>query len=332
MIATVTGTKMKAIVCDAPRALDRLRVTEIDRPDLSRDGVLVRVHASSANPVDLFPTTMAGYLMGGRKPAVLGTDFAGTVEEVGSDVTDFRIGDEVFGGESGAFAEFLVARPKTAIARKPASVPFELAGTVAVAGTTALQALRDHGGLEAGQRVLINGASGGVGTFAVQIARALGAEVTAVCSTRNFDLVRSLGAADVIDYAEEDFTKRSERFDLIVDIASSHSFATCRRVLKPNGTYVTTGAAAVQHRRAGLLRAMGHFLVTRMTSIGGTHRVVSLFIASLNRDDMAFLGELLESGKIVPAIDRRYDLAGVPEALRYLNEGHARAKIAIRVS
>src|SRR5689334_3791847 len=211
MIATATGTKMKAIVCEEPGPLDRLKVKEIDRPDLGRDEVLVRVHASSANPVDMFPTTMAGYLLGGRKPAVLGTDFAGTVEEVGSDVTDFRVGDEVFGGKSGAFAEFLVAAPKTAIARKPASVSFELAGTVAVAGTTALQALRNHGGVKAGQRVLINGASGGVGTFAVQIARALGAEVTAVCSTRNFDLVRSLGAADVIDYTEEDFTKGSER-------------------------------------------------------------------------------------------------------------------------
>jgi NADPH:quinone reductase-like Zn-dependent oxidoreductase len=332
MIATVTGTKMKAIVCEKPGPFDRLRVTEIDRPRITGDDVLVRVHASSANPVDLFPTTTAGYLMGGRKPAALGTDFAGTVEEVGSHVTDFRVGDEVFGGKSGAFAEFLVAGPKTAIARKPASVSFELAGTVAVAGTTALQALRNHGGVQAGQRVLINGASGGVGTFAVQIARALGAEVTAVCSTRNVDLVRSLGAADVIDYTDEDFTKRRERFDLIVDIASSHSSASCRRVLKPNGTYVTAGAAAVQHRRAGLLRTMGHFLVTRVTAIGGTQRVVSLFIASLNRDDMAFLGELLESGNIVPAVDRRYDLAGVPEALQYLNEGHARAKVAIRVS
>jgi NADPH:quinone reductase-like Zn-dependent oxidoreductase len=331
MIATATGTKMKAIVCEKPGPLDRLKVTEIDRPDLSRDDVLVRVHASSANPVDMFPTTMAGYLLGGRKPAVLGTDFAGTVEEVGSDVTDFRVGDEVFGGKGGAFAEFLVAAPKTAIARKPASVSFELAGTVAVAGTTALQALRNHGGVKAGQRVLINGASGGVGTFAVQIARALGAEVTAVCSARNVDLVRSLGAADVIDYAEEDFTKGSERFDLIVDVASSHSFASCRRVLEPNGTYVVTGAAAVQHRRAGLLRAMGHFLVTRITAIGLTQKVVSLFIASLNRDDMAILGEMLESGKIVPAIDRCYDLAAVPEALQYLNEGHARAKVAIRV-
>src|SRR5690348_7246835 len=292
---------------------DVLRIDEIDRPEPAPDGVVVRVRAASVNRVDWYDVTGRPWLarpmsgLRGPKSPPVGGDFAGTVEAVGQDVTDFEPGDNVFGIARGSFAD--CASVRKAAALKPATVSFEEAAAVPVAGLTALQGLRDHGLLQPGQSVIINGASGGVGTFAVQIARALGAEVTAVCSTRNVDLVRSLGAANVIDYTEEDFTKGSERFDLIVDVASSHSFASCRRVLEPTGTYVTTGAAAVQHRRAGSLRAFGHFFVTRMMAIGGNQKVVSLFIASLNRDDMAFLGELLESGKLVPVIDRCYDLA-----------------------
>jgi NADPH:quinone reductase-like Zn-dependent oxidoreductase len=322
---------MKAIVATRPGPVGRLGISGFERPALVDDGLLVRVSDSSANPVDLFPTTTAGYFMRRRKPQVLGTDFAGTVEAVGNDVTRFRPGDQVFGGKTGAFAEFLSVAESGAIAHKPGGVPFEHAGTVAVAATTALQALRKGGGLGAGRHVLINGASGGVGTFAVQIAKAQGAEVTAVCSTRNADLVRSIGADSVIDYTKEDFTKRSERFDLIVDVAGGHPFSACRGVLKPGGAFVGTGAAAVMHRRAGTLRAFWHFLNTRVGSMGRGYTVVSLFVASLNRADMEFLASLLESGQVVPVIDRRFELARVSEALQYLNEGHARAKVAIRV-
>jgi NADPH:quinone reductase-like Zn-dependent oxidoreductase len=178
---------------------------------------------------------------------------------------------------------------------------------------------------------LINGASGGVGTFAVQIAKGLGADVTAVCSTRNVELVRALGADTVIDYTTEDFTSGSPRFDVILDIAGNHSLRACRRVMTATATFVGVGAAGIQHLSGGNFRAIGHFLATRMDSIGGRQKVVTLFIAALNNDDLTFLGNLVESGKVVPAIDRRYDLAGVPEALEYINEGHARAKVAIRV-
>jgi NADPH:quinone reductase-like Zn-dependent oxidoreductase len=331
MIATMTGSKMRAIVSEKPGPAGRLRVSEIDRPAISDDGVLVRVHASSANPVDLFPITGMGYLQGGRKPAVLGTDFAGTVEEIGANVSRFKAGDQVFGGTRGAFAEYLLASEATPMVVKPPTVSFEGAGTVAVAGTTALQALRRHGDIKAGQHVLINGASGGVGTFAVQIAKALGADVTAVCSTRNGDLVRSLGADTVIDYTKEDFTRGSRRYELVVDIAGSHSLAACRRIMTPTATFVGVGAAGIQHRSAGTFRAIGHFLGTKVASIIGGHKVVTLFIAALNNDDLAFLGDLLEAGRVVPAIDRRYDLSRVPEALEYMNEGHARAKVAIRI-
>ena len=331
MIVTSVASKMKAIVCEKPGPVSRLRVSEIDRPAVSDDGVLVRVHTSSANPVDLFPTTGIGYLQAGRRPAVLGTDFAGTVVETGPNVDRFKAGDGVFGAKRGAFAEYLLASEATPMVLKPAGVSFEAAGTVAVAGTTALQALRRHGGVKAGQRVLINGASGGVGTFAIQIAKALGADVTAVCGTRNVGLCRSLGADRVIDYANEDFTRDTSRYDLVLDIAGSHSLAACRRLMTPTATFVGVGAAGIQHRPAGIFRAIGHFLGTRVTSISGRHKVVALFIAALNNDDLAFLGDLLESGKVVPSIDRRYDLSGVPEALEYINEGHARAKVAIRV-
>ena len=323
---------MKAILCDKPGPVARLKVAEIERPVVPDDGVLVGVHASSANPVDLFPTSRIGYIAGSMKPQVIGTDFAGTVESVGKSVTQFRVGDEVFGGARGAFAELLCVAQKGAIVPKPANVSYEPAGTVAVAATTAIQALRDHGRLQSGQHVLINGASGGVGTFAVQIARALGAEVTADCSTRNVDMVHSIGADMVIDYTRDDFTSSGQRYDLILDVAGSHSLSECRRVLKPAATFVGVGAAGVQHLRAGGLRALGHFVTTRIASLGGTQKVVALFIAKLNKDDLALLGELLAARRVSPVIDRRYDLGGVPAALHYLNEGHARAKVAISIS
>lgn len=329
MIATITGSEMKAIVSERPGKPGKLQLKEINRPEVPEDGVLVRVHASSANPVDLFATSMAGYLMRGRKPSVLGTDFAGVVESIGASVTEFRPGDEVFGGAPGAFAEYVVAR--RSIAHKPAGVSFAAAGTVGVAASTALQALRNHGRIERGQKVLINGASGGVGTFAVQIARALGGEVTAVCSARNVEMVRSLGADRVIDYTKEDFTRLSERFDLMIDIAGSHSFSTNARMLEPTGTYVLTGLAAVQHGRGGLVRVLGRFGGAKLGSIMGRRRV-GLFITQMNREDLDFLGGLMASGEVTPEIEKTYSLADAGAALSYMDMGHARAKIAIAIA
>ena len=320
---------MKAVVCDRPGSPGDVKLDEIDRPEVVKDLVLIRVHASSANPVDLFPTTRMGYLMGGRKPQVLGTDFAGIVESVGNDVREFQPGDEVFGGGRGAFAEYKVMPANGAVAGKPAGVSFEHAGTVAVAATTALQALRDHGRIERGRKVLVNGASGGVGTFAVQIAKALGADVTAVCSSRNVEMVTSIGADRVIDYTQEDFTRGGARYDLMVDIAGSHPWSECTHVLEPRANYVGVGAAAVQHGKGGGMRALRHFAGVRLGSLVGSRRVVVLFIAKLNQADLEFLASLLASDKVTPVIDRRYSLAQTSEALRYLDEGHAMAKVAI---
>ena len=324
---------MRAIVCERPGPAAGLVVSEIASPSVPDDGVLVRVRASSANPVDLFPTSRAGHFVNRKqKPMVLGTDYAGTVEAVGKDVTRFRVGDEVFGGRRGAFAELICVPETSPVVHKPAGVTFEHAGTVAVAASTALEALRTHGHLEPGEQVLINGASGGVGTFAVQIACALGAEVTAVCGTHNVDMVRSLGARTVIDYKKDDFTRGDRRYHLVIDIAGSHSLRECLRVTLPHGTYVGVGAAGVQHGRGGGWRAIGHFLGARLGSIGATQSVVVLFITRLNKDDLGFLGGLFESGKVTPVIDRRYELSEAGAALGYMNEGHARAKVAIAVT
>lgn len=325
------STSMKAVVVDKPVSLGSMKLSEIATPSVPDDGILVRVVATSVNPVDLFPTSWAGYLIGGRKPSVLGTDYAGVVEAIGSDVTEFRVGDEVLGGARGAFAEYISVRAGGAVVRKPANVSFESAGTVAVAATTALQALRDHGGLLAGQRVLINGASGGVGTFAVQIAVAMGGVVTAVCSPRNVEMVRALGAAEVIDYTRADFTRGTEKYDLIADIAGTHSLGACRRVLAPRGTYVAVGVSGVMHKRAGMIRLAGHLLRTRVTSALGSQKVVTLFIADLTKEAMDFLASLLADGRITAVIDRSYALSEVGAAMEYLDTGHARAKVAVNV-
>ena len=329
MIAT--GSEMKAIVCDRPGSPDALNIKEIDKPVVPDDGVLVRVHASSANPVDLFPLSRIGYVSRRMKPQVLGTDFAGTVASVGKTVTQFQPGDEVFGAARGAFADYLCVAGTSQLVRKPATVTFEQAAAVPVAAITALQALRDHGRIQPGQEVLINGASGGVGTFAVQIARSFGAEVTAVCSTRNVDIVRSIGAGTVIDYTRDDFTRSGQHYDLILDIAGNHSLSECRHVLNPLGTFVGVGAAGVQYLKGGGRRALGHVVNTRFASIGGSQKVVALFIAKLNKEDLTVLQGLLEAGGVTSVIDRRYELSRVPDALHYLKEGHARAKIAINI-
>jgi NADPH:quinone reductase-like Zn-dependent oxidoreductase len=323
---------MMAAVCRRQTSLGALRITDTEVPEIPEDGVLVRVRASSANPVDLYALTPVAHLQRGRKPAIVGTDFAGIVESVGRQVTRYRPGDEIFGGVRGAFAEYAAVAEDGAVARKPAGVSFEDAGTLAVAGTTALQALRDWGGVATGQRVLINGASGGVGTFAVQIAKAFGAEVTAVCSTQNVERVRRLGADHVIDYMRDELTHSRGAFDLMLDIAGNRSWSECARLLKRGGTFVGVGAAGVQHGRGGGLRSIRHFLDVRIRSIGSGKTVVTLFLARLNLPDLEILGELVESGRVKPVIDRRYDVTRIADALGYLDEGHSMGKVAIAIS
>jgi len=332
MVVAEVGTRtMKAVVCRRPTPPGALAVSDTEVPAVPEDGLLVRVRASSANPADLYALSPVAHWQRGRKPAVVGTDFAGIVEAVGSRVTRYRPGDEVFGGARGAFAEYAAIAEGEAVARKPAGVSFEDAGTLAVAGTTALQAVRDHGGVAAGRRVLVNGASGGVGTFAVQIAKALGAEVTAVCSTRNVEVVRSLGADHVVDYTQDDFTREGGSFDVMLDVAGNRSWSDCTRLLRRGGTFVGVGVAGVQHGQGGGMRVIRHFLDVRVRSIGGGKKVVVLFIAKLNRPDLETLGELVESGRVKPVIDRRYDIAQIADALGYLDEGHTTGKVAIGI-
>lgn len=255
----------------------------------------------------------------------MGSDVAGRVEAVGSDITGFQPGDEVFGTAGGSWAELVCAR-EDRLAPKPANLSFAEAAAVPVAGITALQALRDHGHVQPGQKVLINGASGGVGTFAIQIAKALGADVTAVCSTRNVELVRSLGADRVVDYTREDFTRGAERHDLMLHIAGSRSFLASRRVLTSKATVVMVGGR-MTYRGLG---PVGHLLGTWLKSRGRS-QTVKFFVAKINSEDLAFLGDLLQTGKVRPVIDRTYPLDDAREALEYLGEGHARGKVVLTV-
>jgi len=320
---------MKAIVCERRGVM---KLEEVELPAVSDDGVLVRVHASSVNPVDLFPLSGAGRLMrrltGKPKRDLLGTDFAGTVQSVGRDVKRFRPGDQVFGGVRGSFAEYVCISESAALALKPSNVSFDEAGCVAVAALTALQAIRDHGQVKPGDKVLINGASGGVGTFAVQIATALGAKVTAVCSPRNVDAVRALGAQRVIDYSRDDFTQSAERYDVLIDIAGSRSLSECRSVLQPGAVFVMVGAAAVQHTSE--MKAFGHIIGTRLRSMRGSQKAV-FFIAKLTRKDMEAIAELMAASKVTPVIDRRFTLDRLAEAFAYFDEGHAKGKIALQM-
>ena len=321
---------MKAIVRDRYGSPGVIRLRDIDRPAVPDDGVLVRVRAASLNRGDWYSLTGTPYFAriqtGLRKPKsrLLGVDFAGTVEAVGRNVTRFRPGDEVFGGRSGALAEYVSV--SNAVAPKPANLTFEQAAAVPVAALTALQGLRDKGQIQPGHKILINGASGGVGTFAVQIAKALGAEVTGVCSTRNVDLVRSLGADHVIDYTRQDFTRSGRRYDLILDVEGSRSWSEYRRVLNPRATFVLIGA----RMSGGLIGPLGHIGRIRLASLRSSQKVV-FFIAKLNKADLAVLGDLLDAGKVTPVIDRRYELSETADAFRYMGEGHAQGKIVITV-
>jgi NADPH:quinone reductase-like Zn-dependent oxidoreductase len=329
------GSPMKAAVfCEY--GITNLEVKEIEKPTPADDQVLVRVRAASLNPLDghFVRGMWLARLMGGglRKPKEtrLGVDYAGTVEAVGKNVTNFKPGDEVFGGRTGALAEYVCARADRAIALKPANMTFEQAGSVAVAAITALQGLRDKGRVQAGQKVLINGASGGVGTFAVQIAKSLGAEVTGVCSTRNLDLVRSIGADRVIDYTKEDFTKSDQRYDVIFDNVQNHTFSERRRVLTPNGICVLAGLGGAgwhEDTWEHLVRSFTTPLMSKFTS-----QKFSFYIAQLNHQDLALLADLMQSGKVTPVIDRTYKSLGeVRDALKYLEQGHARGKVVITV-
>jgi NADPH:quinone reductase-like Zn-dependent oxidoreductase len=325
----VRGGPMKAIVyCDyGPPEV--LRYEDVEKPAAGDDEIVVKVRAASVNPLDwhlMRGTPYVGRLgMGLRKPKSirLGVDFAGTVEAVGRNVTRFKPGDEVFGGRTGALAEYVAVRADRAVAPKPSSVTFEQAAAVPVAAVTALQGLRDEGGLRPGQKVLVNGASGGVGTFAVQIAKALGAEVTGICSGRNVELVRSLGADHVVDYTKEDFTTGGERYDLILDNVGNRSLSECRRALKPTGRYVMVGGPPGRWIDP-LPRAAGAYVLSRFVS-----QELRFFIAKLNPEDLTTLSELMQAGKVMPVIDRRIRLSDAPAAIRYLEEGHARGKVVI---
>src|SRR5438477_3306728 len=325
---------MKAIVY-SDYGLSNLKLENIEKPVPNDDQILVKVRAASINPYDWHFVEGTPYIMrmmgvGLRKPKdiQLGVDFAGTVEAVGKNVTQFKPGDEVFGGRAGAFAEYVCRRAEGAVALKPANLTFEQAASVNIAGITALQALRDKGKVQPGQKVLINGASGGVGTFAVQIAKTFGADVTGVCSTRNVDLVTSLGADHVIDYTKEDFAKGTERYDVILDNVPNHSLSECRRILTPNGKYVMIGGGGPNDSR--WVGPFGRVIKTMVLS-PFTRQKMGMMMADANGKDMTILGDMRQAGKLKPIIDRTYKLNEVQAAIAYVEEGHARGKVVITV-
>ncbi len=321
---------MKAAVYSRYGPPDVVQIKDVETPVPNDNEALIKVRAASVNPADWRLMRGSPYivrmLFGLRKPSTTqpgrpGVDVAGQVEAVGGNVTRFKPGDEVFGACRGAFAEYACVS-ESKLAMKPYNVTFEQAASVPVAALTALQGLRDKGHIQPGQKVLINGAAGGVGTFAVQIAKWFGAEVTGVCSTKNVEMVRAIGADHVIDYTQEDFTRNAQRYDLILDNVGNHSLSACRRVLNPKGIFVIAGGP-----KKGwiiLLRGLKALVLSRFVS----HRML-LFIARINTTDLTTMGELMEAEKVTPVIDRRYRLSAVPEAIRYLEEGHARGKVII---
>lgn len=321
---------MKAIAYTHYGPPDVLRIEEVEKPAPKETEVLIKVHASSINAGDYRVRIGRPYLlrpmMGGLlrpKNTRLGSDVAGRVEAVGANVKQFKPGDEVFGCRSGAFAEFVCAR-EGLLTLKPANIPFEEAAAVPVAALTALQGLRNAGGIQAGQKVLIQGASGGVGTFAVQLAKSFGAEVTAVCSPRNLDIARSLGADHVIDYTRENFTRNRQRYDLILGVNGYHSLSAYKRALSPQGVYVCAGGTMPQFFQAMLLGS----LLSRKSG----KKVGTMGIAKVNQEDLVFLGGLLKAGKIRSVIDRRYPLSEIVNAFRYVEDTHPQGKVVITVA
>ena len=321
---------MKAILHCEYGGPEVLTLADVEKPTPTDNQILVRVRAASLNPLDL--TIRGPWLLrpmfGMRKPKEtrLGVDYAGTVEAVGKNVTQFKPGDEVFGGRNGAIAEYVCALADRAVVPKPANMTFEQAAAVPVAAITALQGLRDKGKIQSGQKVLVNGASGGVGTFAVQIAKSFGTEVTGVCSTRNVDLVRSIGADHVIDYTKEDFTKGAERYDLILDNVGTQPLSGFRQVLKPNGIYVMIGGGGPHEGNwiGPMARPIKALLLSPFIS-----QKMSMMIGDMNQKDLTALAELMQSGKVKSVIDRTYKLSEAPAAVRYVEEGHARGKVLI---
>src|SRR6266545_4475438 len=321
---------LKSIVYHKSGSADVLKLEELEKPVPEDDQILIKVCAASVNPLDyhLLRHAFLRRIMSARskvKIARAGRDLAGQVEAVGRKISQFKPGDEVFGACNGSFAEYACAR-ESALARKPTNVSVEQAAAVPVAALTALQGLRDKGQIQPGQKVLINGASGGVGTFAVQIAKVLGAEVTGVCSTRNVDLVRSIGADHVIDYTHDDFTRSDQRYDLMLDIAGSRPWSECRRVLNPQAILVIVGAPKGNR----LIGPLSHIVKVRLAALRSSQKVV-FFIAKFNKPDLDALRELLEAGKVTPVVDRRYEFSQIADALRYLGGGHAQGKIVITV-
>jgi NADPH:quinone reductase-like Zn-dependent oxidoreductase len=332
---TEPTTPVKAIVyCDYGVA--NLKLADIEKPVPNDDQILVKVRAVSVNPYDWHfvegtPKLMRAMIGGLRKPKNirLGVDFAGTVEAVGKNVTQYKPGDDVFGGGDGAFAQYLCRRAVGSVAPKPADLTFEQAASINIAGITALQGVRDKGKVQAGQKVLINGASGGVGTFAVQIAKNMGAEVTGVCSTRNVDLVKSLGADHVIDYTKEDFTKGDQKYDVIIDNVANRTLSENRHVLTPNGIYVLIGGGGVNDQGffGALKLPLKAFVYSKFVN-----QKMGMMMAQPSTQDLTLLAEMVQSGKLKPVVDRTYQsLSEVPDAIRYLEEGHARGKVIITV-
>ena len=317
---------MQAIVYTKYGSPDVLQLKDVEKPTPRDNEVLVKVHAASANPLDWHlmraEPFLARFANGLLKPknTKLGADIAGRAEAIGRNVTQFHVGDEVFGAisinELGGFAEYVCA-PEALLALKPTKLTFEQAAAVPTAAFTALQGLRNKGQIQPGQKVLINGASGGVGTFAVQIAKSFGTEVTGVCSTRNLDMVRSIGADHVIDYTQADFTKNGQRYDLIFDAVGNRSVSDFKRALSPNGICAVAGFTSLSR-------------LFQVMLLGGT-KIGMMETAKANKKDLVFIKELLEAGKVVPVIDRKYTLSEVPEAIRYLEAGHARGKVVITV-
>lgn len=331
--AATRTNPMKAIV-SCEYGAGNLQLREIEKPTPADNEVLVHVRAASINPADGHMIRGAWPMRpisGMRKPknTRFGTDFAGTVEAVGRDITNFKAGDDVFGAKNGAVAQYICVKGDRGVVLKPANITFEQAGSVAIAGLTALQGLRNKGHIQAGQKVLINGASGGVGTFAVQIGKSFGAEVTGVCSTRNVDLVKSIGADHVIDYTKEDFTIRPDRYDLIFDLVGNHSFSERRNILTPNGICVLggMGGAGVHKESWGrLARNFGSAFLSNFTA-----QKFPFYIAKLTKDDLGVLRDMMQSGKVSPVIDRTYKMEQTTDAVRYMEEGHARGKVVITI-
>jgi NADPH:quinone reductase-like Zn-dependent oxidoreductase len=320
---------MKAIVYHEYGSADVLKCEEIEKPVPKDDEVLIKMRAASVNPLDWrFMEGKPRFLrlfLGLRKPRLgrPGVDVAGEVEAVGTKVRQFKPGDEVFGACSGAFAEYACAAASKVVL-KPDNVTFEQAASVNVAGLTALQGLRDKGKIQPGSKVLVNGAAGGVGTFAVQIAKSFGAHVTGVCSTRNVDMVRSIGADEVIDYTQHDFTTSNQRYDLILDCVGNHSFSACRRVLNPKGSHIGVGGP----HDPSVMDLLAPIVKDLLLSLFVSQKAV-MFIAKSSQDDLTLLGERIASGKLKPVIDRCYSLSEAPDAVRHVEEGHARGKVII---